>query len=257
MTNARRLSRRRPRGVVSIELLLLMPFFGVLLFSVYLLGDIMFVQEKTELAARYAAWKRRSVSGEDVRNLFFPGQGSRNMVQGIEVNQGLADRRYPTTGGADSEATQTGALGAPPRFLFQPLNSAAHSSQALRAGHIAVEGNTGGQNKAAHQSYFGTDQPATRGGGGWVNEHWGTVLTSYRPMGYTTLSLKLAAAHKVLLGKEYHAEMGGGGWWSSTFRFRQAAVNAPMQTGIAAVHDEVNSTSWEYSGLMKELYPQP
>lgn len=244
-------------GVVSIELLLLMPFFGVLLFSVYLLGDIMFVQEKTELAARYVAWKRIPVSEDQVRKTFFPGQDSRTMVQGIEVTQGLSDRRYPKrTGSNDAEVQQTGALGSPPRFLFDPLNSAAHSTETLRAAHIVFEGNTGGGNKASHQSYFGVDQPAKDGGGGWVVEQWGAVLTSYRPMGYTTLSLKLAAAHKVLMGKQYHAEITPG-WWASTFRFREAAVTAPGKSGIADAHDDVNTTSWEYSGLMKELFPQP
>lgn len=255
MIARRNLKRRPPAGVVSIELLLLMPFFALLLFSVYMLGDIMFVQEKTELAARYVAWKQRPIDGNAVRSVFFSGMGSRKQVQSFDVTQGLSDRRYPKTSG--DESTQAGALGAPPRFLRTPLSGMPHPDETLRVGYVSFEGNTSGGNKAAHSSYFGVDQSMGSGGGGWVMEQWGTVVTHYRPMGYTSLNLKLASAHRVLLGKDYASEIGSGGWGGSSFRFRQAAVASPAKTGIAAKHDEVNGTSWENSGLIKELYPQP
>lgn len=252
MATRRNFRWRAPSGVVSIELLLLMPFFALLLFSVYLLGDIMFVQEKTELAARYVAWKQRSVDGDTVRAVFFRGMGSRKQVQAIEVKQEPLDRRYPGTSG--EESTQAGALGAPPRFLLAPLSGAPHSSETLRTGFVSFEGNTSGGNKASNSSYFGVDQSKDQGGGGWVKEQRGAVVTHYRPMGYTSLNLKLASAHRVLMGKDYACEIGATG---STFRFRQSAVRASSKTGIAEKHDEENETSWENSGLMKELYPQP
>lgn len=254
MKSSHRKSRHRPpAGVVSIELLLLMPFFALLIFSTYFLGDLMFVQEKTELAARYVAWKRQPVSKDQVWSTFFGGLSGRKMVPDIEVIQESSDRRYPQVGEGSADV----ALASPPRFVFTPLASEAHAAQAQQTAYIAFEGNTGAGNKASHQSYFGTDQPADRGGGGWITEQHGAVVTEYRPMGYAGLNLKLASGHRVLMGREYHTEIVSGSWWTSTFRFREVAVVPPLDAGIAATHDDVKGTSWENSGLMKELYPQP
>ncbi|MCK6473458.1 MAG: pilus assembly protein [Planctomycetes bacterium] len=254
-----------PRGVVSIELLLLMPFFALLFYSLYLLGDIMLLQQKAEFAARYAAWKKGAVKKETIRDLFFGGI-ERGQLTDLTVDKASGqDIRFPKTDGEDNAEQNRGkALRGPPRYLASNatgdsgLDSAEYRpDECQQAAYICFEGNSGGKNQQSGQSYFGTDTAANQGGGGWAIEQRAAVILNYKPMGYSWLNLTLGSGHKVLLGKEYHTEIsGGGGLGGADFRFRQAAVKKQDPVGLKEVPQK-DKTSWEDSGLMKELHPQP
>ncbi|MCZ7646671.1 MAG: pilus assembly protein [Planctomycetota bacterium] len=258
-------SRVPPRGVVSIELILLMPLFALLFYSLYLLGDIMLLQQKAEFAARFAAWKKGAVTQDAVRELFFSGI-QRGQLEALSVHKAAGqDIRFPKVNGEDDAEQNRGkALSGPPRYLAHNADGIAGLESAVyrpeecqQAAYICFEGNRGGDNQQSHQSYFGTDLAPSKGGGGWAVEQRAAVVLNYKPMGYSWLSLKLGAGHFVVLGKEYHTEIpSGAGMGGADFHFRQAAVRKQDPAGIKEIAQK-DKTSWEDSGLMKELHPQP
>lgn len=254
-----------PRGVVSIELLMLMPFFALLFFSLYLLGDIMLLQQKAEFAARYAAWKKGAVTSETIRDLFFSGIQRGQLVDLSVEKSASQDIRFPKVDGENNaEQNRDKALRGPPRYLAGNASGAPgldnleyRPDECQQAAYICFEGNAGDKNRQSGLSFFGTDTAANQGGGGWVVEQRAAVILSYKPMGYTWLFLTLGSGHKVVLGKEYHTEISrGDSLGGADFRFRQANVLKQDPAGLNEVPQK-DKSSWEDSGLMKELHPQP
>lgn len=61
------------RGIAAIEMVVLLPFYFLMFCVTLYLGDMMYIQQKSEVAARYVGWKHKSPS--DVHSTFLHGRG--------------------------------------------------------------------------------------------------------------------------------------------------------------------------------------
>jgi hypothetical protein len=218
--------RRRARGQAMIELLMALPVYAALFFGVWLLGDLMWMNAKVELAARYSAWKRQVPSQGEVNTLFFEevsGVSPRVTLESVNGQR----LKYPTEGEDRDTALQ--------RRQITGIGGSSGSGESIRdLAWIDFEGNDG------HYRNF-------EGDGGWVKEHRAVVRMRYNVVTFVSVvadHFNLVAGAVVLEGKRVETKLSGGG----SFKFRDEDPQPPAGTTQPAV-------SGEEAGMIQVLKP--
>jgi hypothetical protein len=177
-------AKRPARGQAMIELIIVLPIYVLLFFSVFLLGDMMWMNLKVELAARYASWKRVAPSTSEVRENFF---------EEIDVNSPRLElqevRTYRHCYPFDGEGRET---------ALQQRQITGGSENERDLAHICFEG---GDNH--YRSFKGVGEDAASGG--WVKEQRAVVNLRYNVVGFRGGPIRdhyfLRAGSVVLEGK--------------------------------------------------------
>jgi hypothetical protein len=220
-----------------LELLLIFPLFIMLFFGAYMMGDIMFIQSKSEVAARYGAWKRNGGGGGKADDYFFYDVAHRVGSKGrqIQVERDFAEAdRFPERESQSSDS-----------LLYRRINQAGVDGAAGGGASNIVSIVYDGNDLSGYRYFGATSSPR---GGGWVVEQRALVTYSYRPMGLGFMPvMEMGAAALTLNGKvngsmmEKQDHPGADG----KFRFRDTE----------AVPGKDNRISGETAGILDHLQP--
>jgi hypothetical protein len=220
-------ARRSPRGSALIELVIVMPVYVVLFFAVFLLGDMMWMHVKIELAARYAGWRRTQPN--DVAQKFFDEISS--ISPRAELEQSTGTRNYfPPNPPGESRDEELRF-----RQVFDQIGGGGvGESEAVKdLADIGFEGSSG------HFQH------------GWVMEQRSWAQLRYNVVGFTSVvkhDFQLSSGCCVLQGKTLSTKMPASG---TKFAFRD---EVPQATPVGQM--DTPAVSGEEGGMINVMDPR-
>jgi hypothetical protein len=202
-----------------------MPIYVVLFFAVFLLGDLMWLHVKIELAARYAGWKRTQPG--DVAGKFFDEISSISPRAALQQSTGTR-KDFPPNPPGESRDQELGF-----RQVFSYIGGGGGESEAVKnLAHIGFEGNGG------HFQH------------GWVMEHRSWAQLRYNVVGFTSVvkhDFQLSSGCCVLQGKTLSTKMPRSG---TKFAFRD---EVPQPTPVGQM--DTPAVSGEEAGMVNVMDP--
>jgi hypothetical protein len=217
-----------PRGSALIELVIVMPVYVVLFFAVFLLGDMMWMHVKIELAARYAGWKRTQPG--DVAAKFFDEISSISPRAAVEQSTGT--RNY---------------------FPPNPPGESRDEELQFRQVFNQIGGGGGGESEAVKNlADIGFEGSSGHFQHGWVMEQRSWAQLRYNVVGFIAVvqhDFQLSSGCCVLQGKTLSTKMPPSG--GTKFAFRD---EVPQPTSVGQM--DTPAVSGEEANMINVMDPR-
>lgn len=258
-------------GSAGMEMVLVLPLYAMMIYSVFTLGDLVFQAEKCQAAAGYCAFNRDTVSAESVKAMFFYRGGSRitvDLVTDPQRSSSSWDTSYP-----HPQA---------PAWPFSEANASTMIKyRSLKKAGVDTVTETGNNEKSVVTKilgkafegsqtiphFFGVVNPLVdREGGGWVVQRKSSVNMNYKQMFPFKNTWKLHGFCVTLAGFEYGSNCEGQSTNGEAWDFRdERAWNyykpikdkdgniAPLRVALSY---QYTNSGWNCA-LFSELEPKP